>query len=128
MMEKVKAQLRERRGQAIVEMVIVLPVLLLIFSSIVDIGHIYQQSLLVNEAAREGARLATLSQSLAEIKTAVNVYGENLNVVEGVNDKEITITVSSTVTLYTPLMKKIFTPNPYPVKASVTMLQESGVQ
>ncbi|WP_271189104.1 TadE/TadG family type IV pilus assembly protein [Dactylosporangium matsuzakiense] len=50
-------------GAAAVEFAIVLPVLLLIVFAIVDFGRAYNQRLLLNQAAREGARAEAVGLS-----------------------------------------------------------------
>ena len=119
-----RESLRNRKGQALVEMLLVLPFLLLIFSGVVDMGLVYQRHLMVNEAAREGARLAALGKDNRAILAAVQRYDSTLTTTTSVSGKKVTVTVKGTVALNTPLMKKIFTPSPYPVQASATMLKE----
>lgn len=51
---------RSERGQAIVELALTLPLLLLILLGVFDFGLLFQQYEVVTNAAREGARLAVL--------------------------------------------------------------------
>ena len=48
------------RGAAAVEMALVLPVLLLVLGGIVDLGRAMYGQIIVSNAAREGARMASL--------------------------------------------------------------------
>ena len=123
-MRKLRESLQNRKGQALVEMMLVLPFLLLVFSGVVDMGLVYQRNLLVNEAAREGARLAALGKDNRAILAAVQRYDSTLTTTTSASGKKVTVTVKGTVALNTPLMRKIFTPSPYPVQASATMLKE----
>lgn len=52
---------RTERGQAIVELALTLPLLLLIILGVFDFGLLFQQYEVVTNAAREGARLAVLT-------------------------------------------------------------------
>jgi Flp pilus assembly protein TadG len=63
--------LRPRRGQALVEFAMVLPLLLALVTGIVDIGFLYHHQLLLTDAAREGARLGSLGQAPASVRTTV---------------------------------------------------------
>jgi Flp pilus assembly protein TadG len=54
------ARARGRRGQSIVEFALVLPIFLLILCAILDFGVILYSRMTVINAAREGARAATL--------------------------------------------------------------------
>ena len=48
------------RGQSLVEMAMVLPLLLILFGGIVDFGLLFQRYEVLTNAAREGARIAVL--------------------------------------------------------------------
>ena len=51
---------RGERGAALVEFALALPLLLVVLAGIVDFGFVFQRYEVVTNAAREGARLATL--------------------------------------------------------------------
>lgn len=51
---------REERGAALVEFALALPLLLVVLAGIVDFGMTFQRYELLANAAREGARMATL--------------------------------------------------------------------
>jgi len=55
------------RGQALVEMALVLPLFLVLVLGIVDFGRAYQQHITVSGAAREGARLGVTGAPASEI-------------------------------------------------------------
>jgi hypothetical protein len=46
---------RGRRGQALVELALILPVLLVLFGSALDLGRLYYSQITINNAAKEGA-------------------------------------------------------------------------
>src|SRR2546428_7880518 len=58
-------RLRNERGTAIIETALTLPLLLFIGVGIVEFGRAYQTSQVLTNAAREGARIAALSNSAA---------------------------------------------------------------
>jgi Flp pilus assembly protein TadG len=45
----------DRRGQALVELALILPVLLVLFGSALDLGRLYYSQITINNAAKEGA-------------------------------------------------------------------------
>ena len=51
------------RGQAVIEMALTLPLLLLVVFGIIDFGFMFQRYEVVTNAAREGARLGVLTGS-----------------------------------------------------------------
>ena len=64
-----------RRGAAMVEMALVLPVFLMLIMGIIEFGRAMMVSNLVTNAAREGARMAVLDgSSNTEVSAAVRTF------------------------------------------------------
>lgn len=59
-MRWIRRLLQNNRGQAMVEFALVLPVLLLILGAIIEYGRVFNETLTVTAAAREGARAAAV--------------------------------------------------------------------
>lgn len=71
------------RGAAAVEFALVLPVLLLLMCGIVDFGRALHEQIVLTQAAREGARLAALSEpdTVARTRDAAGALsGADVNV------------------------------------------------
>ncbi len=68
---------RRRRGQALVEMALVLTLLLSIVMGIVEFGWLVTRTYAVGNATREGARYASLGRTTADIKTRVAQTGSS---------------------------------------------------
>jgi cell division septation protein DedD len=49
------ARNRRRRGQALVELALILPVMIVLFASALDLGRLYYSQVTINNAAKEGA-------------------------------------------------------------------------
>lgn len=62
-----RKSLKQQRGQVLIELALILPILLLFVFGITEFGRIYSAGLIVNHSAREGARLAAVGSSDAEI-------------------------------------------------------------
>ena len=58
----------ERRGQSLVEFALILPIFILLLMGIVDLGRGVYAFNTVSNAAREGARLAIVDQTIAHIQ------------------------------------------------------------
>jgi len=67
----VLSHLRRDRGAAAVEFALILPALLLILFGIIDFGRMYNAQITASQAAREGARVAMLGGSDAEVTDRV---------------------------------------------------------
>jgi len=66
---------RNERGSELIELAIVLPILLLCFAAIVDFGFLFQRYETITNAAREGARLASLpNYTVADVQGRIANY------------------------------------------------------
>lgn len=61
----------DQRGQSIVEMAIVLPLLLVLILGMVEFGWILNGQITLTSAAREGARVAVIYENATEAAVAV---------------------------------------------------------
>lgn len=80
-------KLKSQRGQALVEFALILPLLLLLVFGIIQFGFIFHAYLTVNEAAREGARLA-----------AVKAYAEDSAIKAKVQERTPSLTLTIDIT------------------------------
>ena len=114
-----------KRGQAMVEFALVLPILLIILLGIMEFGLVFHEYLVVTHAAREVARAATLGEDITVVETRVGVLtSETVVVGTGVRGSPVTVTVTRMVPLMTPLFSAIFPHNPFPVTGTSTMRME----
>ena len=120
---------KRERGQALVEFAMVLPVLILLVVGMMQFGLLFHEFLLVTHAAREGARVATLGGSDAEIVAAVNAAATSpsdtdIMPASRVRGAQVTITVTKHVELITPLFSAMFSQNPVPISGTSIMRVE----
>ncbi len=120
-------------GASAVELAIVLPVLLLLVCGIMDFGIIFSKLHDVNEAAREGARQTAVSQNLATAVSTTttfikdkynNNYGVDIKPSPPVSGQDVTVTVTNSVTIITPIISVFFPSNPYTVTGKTVMRVE----
>jgi Flp pilus assembly protein TadG len=89
-------RLRSERGAELLEFALVLPIMLLVLAGILDMGFLFKNYEVVTNAAREGARMASLPGWVEEDVTArVNNY-----LTAGGLDGTATTTIQA-VTLFT---------------------------
>ena len=124
--------IRQEKGQALLEMALILPVLLLILGGIIEFGRIFHADLVITGASREGARAAVVGEpyeavrdkvlaaapSLDEGQLNVSLSPENYS-----RGDMLTVTVSYHVDLVVPLISALL-PDPFPVQAATTMRVE----
>lgn len=81
-----------RRGAAMVEMALVLPVFLLVLMGMIEFGRAIMVGQLVTNAAREGARMAILDGSTnSSVSASIKSF---LTTAAGVGDGDITVTIT----------------------------------
>lgn len=133
-MRLIRKLIRDKRGQALVELALVLPLLILLIMGMMEFGRIFHSYLLITNASREGARTGIIGETDTGIKTRVKDVAVSL----GLTDPQITITpaqssrvrgvpltvkVDYSVNLITPVLD-VVVPNPFPLSATTTMRVE----
>jgi Flp pilus assembly protein TadG len=115
-------------GAAAVEFAIIVPILLLFACGIFDLGDLYYQKHTASEAARVGARLAAVGGTSDAVTTAAQNYGSKLSVdikpTTPTSGQNVTVTVSSSVNIITPIMRSFFANNPTTVTGKCIMQVE----
>lgn len=128
---------RNEKGQGLVEMALVLPLLLLILFGIIEFGRVMGAGLVVAHSARDAARYGTVGAADSEIinriqtKTAATLYDPadltklmiDIARTGPVRGGDIEVDVSYAVTLYIPFISNI-TGNPVIVRGSSVMRLE----
>src|SRR5687768_7515945 len=67
-----------RRGQAMVEFALIIPIFLLMIFGILDLGRAVYAYSTLNNAAREGARVAAVDQTLSHIQSIASGHAVGL--------------------------------------------------
>jgi Flp pilus assembly protein TadG len=127
---------RSERGQASVELALVLPVLLLILFGIMEFGRVFSAYLVITNAAREGARQAAIgannttivdtvynaASSLGDL-SSLTVSIDPYEAASRVTGAEATVTVNYSVDLVVPIISSL-APDPFPLRAQSVMRVE----
>lgn len=103
MTRKERLRRRGERGAELIELAFVLPILLLVVSAIMDFGFLFQRYEVVTNAAREGARMASMpNYTDNDIRARVQQYLAASGLTSPPNPF-CTITAASNVSLGTGL-------------------------
>jgi Flp pilus assembly protein TadG len=90
-MKRVMSGLRGGRGQSVVEMALVVPMFILLFMGVIDLGRAFHDYVVLSNAVREGARYGSrYSWHTAGIVDAVHVEAAN----NGIDPSTIAVTVT----------------------------------
>ncbi|AHF06871.1 TadE/TadG family type IV pilus assembly protein [Desulfitobacterium metallireducens] len=125
---------KEEQGQALVEMALVLPLLLLLLFGIIEMGRVGYAYITVSNAARSAARVATTGGMDLDIQNAAIIAAPSLNEAELTtvitptqanrqSGQSVQVQVSYPVHLIVPLISDIL-PNPFVVNSTLSMRVE----
>lgn len=112
--------MRSEKGQSIVEVAVLFPVLMLLLMGVVDLGRAYYAMVALNDAAEEGAMYASIDPgNLTEIQNRA-VHASSGLITFDVNrvsrapssgftaGEPVTVTVTYDFDIYTPIMQTFF--------------------
>lgn len=126
--------LKRKQGQALVEMALILPILLMLIFGCIEFGRIFGAYLLVNNLARDGVRYGVVGYNDSEIRNVVMqnrmwLKQEQLTVNispsfdDRVKGEALTVSVDYAVNLVAPFIGEVV-PNPVPVSGQCIMRVE----
>jgi Flp pilus assembly protein TadG len=125
---------KDERGQAMVEMALVLPILLLLLVGIIDVGRLVYSYAHLQMAAQETVRLGGLGKSDQEITNFADQYvqlGDPAQLQVDITPNDTTrhsgdyvmVKLQYPFTLYTPLISMFF-PSPFYIVTESTIRVE----
>lgn len=133
-MRLIKKLLGEKRGQALVELALILPILILILMGTMEFGRIFHSYLVITNASREGARAGVVGlddtgirTKVKDVATSLSLSDTQINITPGYSSRSrgvpLTVQVDYSISLVTPMLG-VAVPNPFPLTASTTMRVE----
>lgn len=133
-MRLIKKLLGEKRGQALVELALILPILIVILMGTMEFGRIFHSYLVITNASREGARAGVVGlddtgirTKVKDVATSLSLSDTQINITPGYSSRSrgvpLTVQVDYSVSLVTPVLG-VAVPNPFPLTASTTMRVE----
>lgn len=128
----IRKLIKNKRGQALVELALALPLIIMLVMGTIEFGRLFHSYLMLTNGSREGARIAITGVDDPTIIARVNDVTSSLN-----NTKEVDIAPESvrysgvpvTVTIeykhyiITPVLDSIL-PNPVTLTSSTSMRME----
>lgn len=130
--------LKEEEGQALVEFALVVPILLLLVCGIIDFGWMFYNQLSLENACREGARVAAVNSTdttnrdqLVEDKVKENLIAGVMDVdvtsTWDMTSKKVTVEVKAEIKCLTPVLGTFYRDNEQkrPIKSTLSMKIES---
>jgi Flp pilus assembly protein TadG len=96
-MRRITDRLRKHKnGTALVEMALVLPLLLLLVFGMIDFGLVIKDRMALIQAAREGARIAAIGDTTANIRSTVVASSPSLAITNDTTHIVLTTGAAST--------------------------------
>lgn len=108
-----------KKGQALVEFILILPVLLLIVMAIIDIGNIFLKKYDLNSNLETVAELYTNNETK---ELGVYLAANNLTLKEESHDGMLTLTLKKNVEITAPLLSNVLGKN-YEIKTSKVLYE-----
>ncbi len=123
-----------KKGQSMVEMALILPLIIMLFMGMVEFSRIFGSYLLVTHASREGARLASIGKTDDEIRANVTSKVDILNISElqviltpeddaRITGDDVRVCVKYKLVIYAPVISSIVS-NPFEMEANTYMRVE----
>jgi Flp pilus assembly protein TadG len=133
-MRRHKLSFKESKGQALVELALIIPLLLLIVLGGLDMGRVLHSYLVLTSATREGARLGIVGASdnairngVKEVAYTLKLQDDDISITpaQGLRARGTALQVKATteLQLLTPMLN-IIVPSPFPLAAQTTMRVE----
>src|SRR5262249_31496757 len=132
-----RRRVRRERGSAVIETMLAIPLVLLVGVGILELGRAYQTSQMLTNAAREGARVATLPNPVAgAVDAKVREYLQtdgllsDATVGVNVNGREVTVSYPFQFVVLQPVAQLLVSgsivDSPIRVTATSVMRNEAG--
>ncbi|HJV46796.1 MAG TPA: TadE/TadG family type IV pilus assembly protein [Bacillota bacterium] len=126
--------MRSEKGQSLVEMALILPILLLLLTGMLDFGTLIHVELVMDHAGREAARAASVGKNDLDIKqlTMNQAAGLDITQLTVMIDPDptsrqqgtyATVTLSYPIHFFTPVIGAFF-PKPYVLQNKTVMRVE----
>lgn len=127
---------KNEKGQSMVELALILPIIIVILFGILEFGRIFHSYLVITHAAREGVRYGTVGKTDAEIigrireaaplpeaDTKLHVTKLEPSQSSRTSGLPLTVEITYDIALITPIFSD-FLPNPVTLRAQSTMRVE----
>ena len=111
----------KEKGQALVEFILILPILLLIFISLIDIGNIFIQKYELNNSLET---VTELYQNNKETELKAYIANEEINLEKKSSGEITTLTLTKNIKVTAPVLSNILGKN-YKIKTERTIYKEN---
>lgn len=113
--------MENKKGQALVEFVLILPVIMMILCVIIDFSSIFYNKNHLEGILNDTAEYLSHGNDISKIDDFIN--NDKITVKTLQEDKNLTITLKQNITLITPFSKTFFK-NPYIITTDRTIIYE----
>ena len=96
-----------KKGQALIEFILILPILLIVVFAVVDFGRIINAKTTIENNTADAVLLYQNGKSVDEVKAAINKIDKDIDVLFTTKDDYMMIKLSKSIKPITPGMNKI---------------------
>lgn len=117
--------IRNKKGQAMVEFALIIPIFLLLLLGMVDLSRVISANFVLDNAARSAARIGAVSDDDVKIQSAIDSSTaalDNGSISSSItrNGEELTIEIDYSVEILTPIVSNILG-NSIPISGKTIM-------
>ena len=112
--------MKNNKGQALVEFILILPVILAILLVIIDLGKIFNEKNTLENTSIDIIELYKNGKSINEIKNKYN----DINITINIDNNYLTIKLKKEIEIITPGLN-IVLDNPYPIEVERVVYYET---
>lgn len=112
--------MKNNKGQALVEFILILPVILAILLVIIDLGKIFNEKNILENTSIDIIELYKNGKSIDEIK---NKY-RDINITTNIDNNYLTLKLKKEIEIITPGLN-IVLDNPYPIEVERVVYYET---
>lgn len=130
----IRKLMKNRCGQALVELALTLPLIIMLVMGTIEFGRMFHSYLVITNASREGARVAITGVDNTTINSRIDVVTASLDntkeIIISPDDKglrlstiPVTVTINYNHNIITPFVDSLL-PNPIKLTSSTSMRME----
>lgn len=127
---KILKKIRNNKGQSIVELALILPIIIILLFGIFEFGRVFNAYMVIANASRQGARVGSVGATVTEVETTVKTNASSLDLSDliivvsttgsGGRGETITVTVGYDVDVSIPFVH-LAVGNPLHLESAMSM-------
>lgn len=112
-----------KKGQALVEFIIILPIFMMLVLGVIDIGKVLYSKIILEDKISDAITLYQDGKDLNEIKSKLNMVSDKMDLSMKEDEQYIVFSLSKDIEIITPGLNFIFN-NPYNLEVKRSIIND----